>query len=119
MNKDEINYKDLSTRQLDSLKDIYIESRLSLMSQDDLKKFVRTIITDQIKSTVGSQEEREAWKEIKEHFQDDFETKIKEVLQVNSPSDESISPEQEELERRLELLNKRKMETKNSKEDMW
>ena len=119
MAKDEITYKDLSVRQLENLKEIYIDSRLSTMSEEDLRKFVRTIISDQIKGTVGNQEEREAWKEMKEFFEDDFEKKIKEVLEVNIPSDESISPEQQELERRLELLEQRKKESGDSNEDMW
>tara|TARA_Y100001968_G_scaffold50265_1_gene40867 strand:- start:194 stop:553 length:360 start_codon:yes stop_codon:yes gene_type:complete len=119
MAKDEITYKDLSNRQLDNLKEIYIESRLSSMEIEDLRKFVRSIISDQIKGTVGNQEEREAWKEMKDHFENDFEQVIKDVLKINSPSDESISPEQQELERRLELLEQRKQESSDSTEDMW
>ena len=119
MAKDEITYKDLSNRQLDNLKEIYIESRLSSMEIEDLRKFVRSIISDQIKGTVGNQEEREAWKEMKDYFENDFEQVIKDVLKINSPSDESISPEQQELERRLELLEQRKQESSDSTEDMW
>ena len=119
MAKDEITYKDLSNRQLDNLKEIYIEGRLTSMSEDDLRKFVRTIISDQIKGTVGNQEEREAWKEMKEYFDNEFEKVIKDVLQVNVPSDESLSPEQQELERRIDLIEQRKKESSNVNEDMW
>lgn len=119
MAKDEITYKELSGRQLESLKEIYIESRITSMNEDDLRKFVKAIISDQINGTVGNQEEREAWKEMKEHFGEGFEKILKEVLNTNSPSDESISPEQIELERRLDLLEKRKNESSNVNEDMW
>ncbi len=120
MAKDEIGYKDLSSNQLEKLKELYIESRISSMNQEDLRKFVRTIISDQIMGTVGNQEEKEAWKEMKDYFADEFEGKIKGILQLNSPSDESISPEQEELEKRLELLEQRKKESENKvNEDMW
>ena len=119
MATEEISFKDLSSRQLENLKDIYIESRLSIMAEEDLRQFVRTIISDQIKGTVGNQEEKEAWREMKDFFQDEFEKTIKKVLQINSPSDESISPEQEELNKRLDLLEKRKKEKTNASEDMW
>ena len=120
MAKEDLTYKDLSKGQLENLKQKYIETRISSMSEQSLRDYVRTIITDQITGTVGNEEEREAWKEMKEFFEDDFEKIIKEVLQINSPSDETISPEQQELERRLDLLEKRKKEKKeNSNEDMW
>ena len=79
MTKDEISYKDLSKLQLENLKDIYVETRISKMLEEDLRKFVRTSIDDQIKGTVGNEEEREAWNEMKEHFQDDLSAKIIEI----------------------------------------
>tara|TARA_Y100001968_G_scaffold315947_1_gene343153 strand:- start:58 stop:417 length:360 start_codon:yes stop_codon:yes gene_type:complete len=119
MAKDDISYKDLSKNQLDDLKDLYIDERVKTMTPEDLTKFVRTIITDQIKGTVGNQEEREAWREIKDFYKDDFESKIKEVLKNRSSRDDTLPPEKEELEKRLELLEKRKKEKSNSNEDMW
>ena len=121
MKQDEIYFKDLSNKQLDYLKDIYIESRISAMDKDELIKFVKSIITDQIKGTVGNQEEKEAWKEMKEYFKDDFEEKLKEVIKEKGSSVEDyLNPEQEELEKRLDLIEKRKKEKKdNSHEDMW
>ena len=119
MTKEEVSYKDLSNRQLDNLKELYIESRLSEMSEEDLRVFVKAIITDQIKGTVGHQEEKEAWKEMKDHFDDDFEKTIKDVLKAAGISDESISPEQQELEKRLDLLEKRKKDSDNLTADMW
>ncbi len=115
----EISYKDLSNDQLDNLKDLFIASRISIMSEEDLREFVRIIISDQIKGTVGNEEEREAWKEMKDHFKDDFEEVIKEVLKINSTANEEVSPEKEELTRRLKLLEQRKKEKSDEKEDMW
>ena len=119
MTKEEINYKDLSNKQLESLKEIYVASRLSSMTEEDLRQFVGTIFSDQVNGTVGNEEEREVWKEMKEHFQDRFEETIKEVLTVNGSPTEELSPEQKELRTRLELLEKRKKEKGDLKEDMW
>tara|TARA_Y100001968_G_C19402214_1_gene741622 strand:- start:479 stop:838 length:360 start_codon:yes stop_codon:yes gene_type:complete len=117
--KEEISYKDLSNRQLDNLKRLYIESRLSEMSEENLRLFVKTIITDQITGTVGHQEEKEAWKEMKDHFGDNFEKTITAILKESGISDESLSPEQQELEKRLELLEKRRKDSDNLNSDMW
>tara|TARA_Y100001968_G_C19432322_1_gene757766 strand:+ start:1251 stop:1610 length:360 start_codon:yes stop_codon:yes gene_type:complete len=119
MVKDAISHKDLSKKQLENLKDIYIDSRLSSMTADELSKFVRTILIDQIKGTVGNEEEREAWKEIKEFFGEDFEDKLKKVIKNKENEDEDISPEQEELEKRLKLLEQRKTESQKGSQDMW
>tara|TARA_B100000700_G_C14392050_1_gene555237 strand:+ start:133 stop:492 length:360 start_codon:yes stop_codon:yes gene_type:complete len=119
MSNEEINYKDLTKKQLDYLKDLYIESRVFKMSEDDLKLFVRTIITDQIKETVGNEEEREAWKEMKEHFQDEFASKIKESVKKNSPIENIKTPEKDELEKRIEILENRKQEKSKAQKDMW
>tara|TARA_Y100001968_G_scaffold333393_1_gene395981 strand:+ start:1402 stop:1758 length:357 start_codon:yes stop_codon:yes gene_type:complete len=118
MSKEEITYKDLSKRQLEDLKDIYIVSRLESMSTEDLSTFVRTIITDQVKSTVGNEEEREVWKEIKEFFGDNFESQLKIIIKNKDDGNEK-SPEQEELEKRLKLLEQRKNESNKENQDMW
>ena len=77
---EELSYKDLSELELDAIKDIYISRRISAMTENDLRKFAREIIVDQIKGTVGHEEEKEAWKEMKEHFDHNFEQVLKEVL---------------------------------------
>ncbi len=119
MNEDDIGYKDLSKRQLESLKQIYVDRRVSAMNENDLREFVRINIADQINGTVGHEEEREAWKEMKDYFLDDFGKVIKEIIKDKNSSDEDLNPEKEELEKRLELLEKRKKEKSNPNEDMW
>jgi len=76
---EELTYKDLSEKELDTLKDMYISSRINSMTESDLRKFVKEIIIDQIKGTVGNAEEKEAWEEIKDHFSEDISQKILEV----------------------------------------
>ena len=116
---EELTYKDLSNNELDTLKDMYISSRVNSMSESDLRKFVKEIIIDQIKGTVGNAEEKEAWEEIKDHFSDDLSKKIIEVKEKcnKNHKSEQKSPEELEFDRRLGLL-KQQQEEQSSK-DMW
>ena len=116
---EELTYKDLSQRELDYLKDIYISSRVNSMKEEDLRLFVREIIIDQVKGTVGNAEEKEAWQEMKDHFSDDLNNKILEVKAKFSKNtkEELKSPEELEFDKRLTLLKQQKEE--NSTNDMW
>ena len=117
---DELTYKDLTELELDALKDIYISTRVDSMSEVELRKFVREIIIDQIKGTVGNAEEKEAWEEIKDFFSNDLITKIEEVkakCSKNKKNDQR-SPEEIEFDKRLSLLKQQQDEKKSSK-DMW
>ena len=116
---EELNYKDLSNKELDTLKDMYISSRVNSMTEIDLRKFVKEIIIDQIKGTVGNAEEKEAWEEIKDHFSEDLSKKILEVKEKCNKYSKVEQKSQEEIEfdRRLGLL-KQQQEDESSK-DMW
>ena len=116
---EELTYKDLTDRELDTLKDMYISSRVNKMTESDLRSFVKQIIIDQIKGTVGNAEEREAWNEIKDHFSEDLSQKIIEVKAKCNKNNklEQKSPEEIEFDRRLGLL-KQQQEEQSSK-DMW
>jgi len=116
---DELTYKDLSTTELDNLKDIYISSKVDSMTESDLRKFVTEIIIDQVKGTVGNAEEKEVWEEIKDHFSEDLSNKILEVKYKSSKNRQVELKSQEEIEftRRLDLL-KQQQEEKPSN-DMW
>ena len=116
---DELTYKDLSQNELDTLKDMYISSRVDNMTESDLRNFVKEIIVDQIKGTVGNAEEKEAWEEIKDHFSDDLSQKILEVKEKCNKNYkvEQKNPEEIEFDRRLGLL-KQQQEDQSSK-DMW
>ena len=117
---EELTYKDLTESELDYLKDIYITTRLNGMSEGDLRLFVREIMIDQIKGTVGNAEEKEAWDEIKEYFSDELSKKIVEVKAKFSKNAkiELKSPEEIEFEKRLNLLKQQEQEEKTST-DMW
>ncbi len=116
---EELSFKDLTEEELNSLKDIYILSRLNSMNENDLRLFVKQIIEDQIKGTVGNAEEKEAWLEIKEHFSEDFPRKIEEIkLRWKKQDKNKIkSPEEIEFDKRLNLLE-RQQESQEPK-DMW
>ena len=116
---EELTYKDLNNNELDTLKDIYISSRVNSMTESDLRKFVKEIIIDQIKGTVGNAEEKEAWEEIKDHFSEELTTKILEVKEKcnkNHKVDQK-SPEEIEFDRRLGLLKQQQEE--QASRDMW
>ena len=116
---EELTYKDLSETELDTLKDMYIASRVNSMTESDLRKFVKEIIIDQIKGTVGNAEEKEAWEEIKDHFSENLSKTILEVKEKcnKNPKIDQKSPEEIEFDRRLGLL-KQQQEEQSSK-DMW
>ena len=117
---EELTYKDLSEKELDSLKDVYISSRVNSMSENDLRLFVKEVIIDQIKGTVGNAEEKEAWEEIKEHFSEDLSNKILEIkARFSKNTKENLkSAEEIEFDKRLSLLKQQQQEDKSSK-DMW
>ncbi len=120
MTKDEISYKELNKWELEKLKDLYVSSRLNEMSEVDLRRFVKLVIEDQIKGTVGNEEEREAWKEMKDHFKDNFEEKIQFIQsQTNRTYGKSPDLEKSELDKRKEVIEKRKQEKDQENEDMW
>ena len=117
---EELTYKDLTEYELDCLKDMYISSRVDSMKESELRQFVKDIIIDQIKGTVGNAEEREAWEEIKEYFSDELSKKIMEVKDKCSKNSKIKlkSPEEIEFNKRLNLL-KQQEEEKESAKDMW
>ena len=116
---EELTYKDLSKTELDALKDIYISSRVETMTESELRKFFREIITDQIKGTVGNAEEREAWEEMKDYFSEDLSDKILEVKEKFDKKNKVVekNPEEIEFDRRLGLLKQQQEES--SSKDMW
>ena len=117
---EELTYKDLSAKELESLKDVYISSRVNSMTEKDLRLFVKEVIIDQIKGTVGNAEEKEAWEEIKEHFSEDLSSKILEIKERFSKDtkEDLKSADEIEFDKRLSLLKQQQQDDKTSK-DMW
>ena len=79
MKKKSITYSDLTKKQLEHLKEIYIQKKVECMSQKELKEFVLEIISHQINDTIGKEEEMEAWREISSFYGDQFENIILEI----------------------------------------
>ena len=79
MAKKKINYSDLSTKELDLLKEMYIDLKVKSMSNKDLIDFAFENISLQLKNTIGNDEELEAWKEMEDFFKDEFLNTIQEI----------------------------------------
>ena len=116
---DEITYKDLTKEQLANLKERYVDSRVTGMSESELRDFVSEVLALQVLGTVGSQEEAEVWQEMKYYFEESFELHVKEVVQVKGGKQKHISVEKEQLQERLAILERRRKEDRNFHEDMW
>ena len=117
MKKKSITYTDLTKKQLQHLKELYIQKKVECMSHKELKEFVLEIITHQINDTIGNEEEMEAWREMSSFYGDEYEIVILEI-QKKYKNDESLQNFDENTkEHRLELLEKNN--TERTKQDMW
>ncbi len=89
MAKKKINYLDLSNKELDLLKDIYIDLKVKSMNISELKVFAFENISLQIKNTIGNEEELEAWEEMEDFFKDELLNTIKDIqVKLGSKKDE-------------------------------
>ena len=79
MKKQSITYADLSKKQLENLKEFYLQKKVESMTHQELKKFVTEIISHQINDTIGKDEEIEAWNEMSDFFGEQFEIIILEI----------------------------------------
>ncbi len=117
MKKKSIIYSDLSKRQLQFLKEFYIQKKVDSMSIKELRDFVLEIITHQINDTIGKEEEIEAWSEMSMFFGDEFEKIIHEI-KTKYPQNEDLQDSIHDFQKeRSELLEKNNNE--NKREDMW
>jgi len=114
MSKKQINYSDLSTKELELLKEIYIVSKVKSMSHNDLINFAIENISVQINNTIGNDEELEAWSEMEEFFKDEFENTIADVqIKIRSKTGKQNNLKNEELNPKIEE------EAEDKKIDMW
>ena len=116
MKKKSIKYTDLSKKQLQLLKDLYIQKKVECMSHKDLKDFVQEIISHQINDTIGKEEEMEAWTEMSNFYGNEFEFIVLEIQQKYAEKDR-LETFEDTQEHRLELLEKNSFE--KEKKDMW
>ena len=118
MKKKSITYADLTKKQLEHLKELYVQKKVESMSHKELKEFVLDIISHQINDTIGKEEEMEAWREMSNFYGDNFEIFILEIQKKYAKNENLQSFEEDTQEHRLELLEKNNIEERN-KQDMW
>ena len=117
MKKKNIIYSDLSKKQLEMLKELYIQKKVESMSQQELKQYVLEIISHQINDTIGKEEEMEAWREMADFFGEQFKTIISEI-QTKFIDDKKVNEtEIDSQKQRIELLERNNLE--QEKKDMW
>ena len=117
MKKKPIVFSDLSKKQLENLKELYIQKKVESMSQQELKQYVLEIISHQINDTIGKEEEMEAWREMADFFGEQFETIISET-QTKYIDDKKVNEtEIDSQKQRIELLERNNLD--QEKKDMW
>ena len=117
MKKKSIIYSDLSKKQLEILKELYIQKKVESMSHQELKQYVLEIISHQINDTIGKEEEMEAWREMSDFFGEQFETNILEIQTKYIDSENVIETEIDSQKQRIELLERNNLD--QEKKDMW
>ena len=108
MKKKSIIYSDLSKKQLENLKEFYIQKKVESMSHEQLKKYVLEIISHQINDTIDKEEEMEAWREMADFFGEQFEIIILDIQSKYIDDQNLIDSEIDPQKQRLDLIKKLK-----------
>ena len=117
MKKKSFIYSDLSKKQLENLKEFYIQKKVESMSHQELKQYVLEIISHQINDTIGKEEEIEAWREMSDFFGGQFEIIIIEIQKKYIDDKNVIETEIDSQKQRIELLERNNLD--QEKKDMW
>ena len=117
MKKKSFIYSDLSRKQLENLKEFYVQKKVESMSHQELKKYVQEIISHQINDTIDKEEEMEAWREMSEFFGEQFEIIILEIQTKYIDEQTDINNEIDPQKQRIELLERNNLD--QEKKDMW
>ena len=117
MKKKSIIYSDLSNKQLENLKELYIQKKVESMSHQELKQYVLEIITHQINDTIDKEEEMEAWTEMSDFFGEQFEIVILEIQTKFIDEKNALETEINSQAQRIELLERNNLD--QEKKDMW
>ena len=110
MKKKSIIYSDLSKKQLETLKELYIQKKVESMSHQELKEYVLEIISHQINDTIGQEEEMEAWSEISDFFGEEFERVILEIQTKYCDDKNMLEAEIDSQKKRSELLQRNNLD---------
>ena len=117
MKKKSIIYSDLSKKQLENLKELYIQKKVESMSHQELKEYVLEIISHQINDTIDKEEEMEAWREMSDFFGEQFEINILEIQTKYIDDKNVIEKEIDSKQQRIQLLERNNLD--QEKRDMW
>ena len=117
MKKKSLIYSDLSKKQLENLKELYIQKKVESMSHQELKKYVHEIISHQINDTIDKEEEMEAWREMSDFFGEQFEIVIQEIQTKYIDDKNVFETEINSQQQRIELLERNNLD--QDKKDMW
>ena len=117
MKKNSFIFSDLSKKQLENLKEFYVQKKVESMSHQELKEYVLEIISHQTKDTIGKEEEMEAWREMSDFFGEQFETIILEIQTKYNDDKNLIGNEIDPQQQRLQLLERNNLD--QEKQDMW
>ena len=117
MKKKSFIYADLSKKQLENLKELYIQKKVESMTHQELKQYVLEIISHQINDTIGKEEEMEAWREMSDFFGEQFEINILEIQTKYIDDKKVIESEIDSQKQRIELLERNNLD--QEKKDMW
>ena len=117
MKKKAFIYSDLSKKQLEKLKEFYIQKKVESMSPEELKNYVLEIISHQINDTIDKEEEMEAWREMSDFFGERFEIVILEIQTKYIDQKNVLEKEIDSQKQRIELLEKNNLD--EDKKDMW
>ena len=110
MKKKSIIYSDLSKKQLENLKELYINKKVDSMSHQELKQYVLETISHQINDTIGKEEEMEAWREMSDFFGEQFEINILEIQTKYIDEKNVIEAEIDSQKQRIELLERNNLD---------
>ena len=117
MKKKPVIYSDLSKKQLENLKELYVQKKIESMSHQELKEYVQDIISHQVNDTIDKEEEMEAWREMSDFFGEQFEIVIQEI-QIKYIDDNTVfETEIDSQKQRIELLERNNID--QEKKDMW
>ena len=117
MKKKSFIYSDLSKKQLENLKELYVQKKIESMNHQELKEYVQDIISHQVNDTIDKEEEMEAWREMSDFFGEQFEIVIQEIQTKYIDDKNVLETEIDSQRQRIELLERNNLE--QEKRDMW
>ena len=117
MKKKSFIYSDLSKKQLEKLKEFYIQKKVASMSHQELKQYVLEIISHEINDTIDKEEEMEAWREMSDFFGEELEMVILEIQAKYIDDKNALETEIDSQKQRIKLLEQNNLD--QERKDMW